>query len=106
VVLALAGPTSDPEELAEEFLTLCRKTLPRESFKQKVNPERDARWFRLHKEGMSYREIAELVLKEGGFDQRSTGEEDWKEELDAWTSRVTVACLRWQEHLTRLTDSV
>ena len=106
VVFALAGPTSDPEEIAEEFLRVCRKTLPKECFKQKVNPERDARWFRLHKEGLSYREIAELALKEDGFDRRCASDEDWKQELDAWTSRVTVACLRWQEHLTRLTDSV
>jgi hypothetical protein len=105
-VMAVAGPTSDPEEIAEEFLRLCRKMLPHECFKTKVNPERDARWFRLHKEGLSYRKVAALYLKEEGFDQRSASDEDWKQELDAWTSRVTLACLRWQEHLTRLTDSM
>ena len=101
LVIAVAGPLSDPEELAAEFLGVCRDVLPAETWVRKANPERDARWFRWFKEGLTDREIAERHLEEDGFRLRAVDDTEWKTEVTAWANRVAVARIRWWQHVTR-----
>jgi hypothetical protein len=91
LVFVVAGPTSDPNELAEEFLQRCLELFPPESWVKKERPERDARWFRLSKGGKQDWEIA----------AQSPEEDSW------WGGANTVrqARFRWQRYVTRITRS-
>jgi hypothetical protein len=102
LVIAMAGPMSDPEALAKEFLEECRRVFPEETWVKKEDPARDARWFRLFREKMSDRQIAELeVADKYPYDLRAVSEKNWEEEVQSWEGRICTARCRWWQHITR-----
>jgi hypothetical protein len=87
-VHAVAGPLSDPVQIAEEFLAKCREVLPKQTWVKKETPARDARWFRLHKEGMQDAEI----------DATSPAEDSW-----SGANTVRQARFQWRRYVRRIT---
>jgi hypothetical protein len=87
-VFAVAGPLSDPEAIAREFLAKCKEAFPEETWTAKETPARDARWFRLHKEGMPDAEI----------DANSSRQDSW-----SGANTVRQARFQWRRYVRRIT---
>ena len=58
VIIAAAGPLSNPEEIAREFLDTYYRTFKGKILERSPNEERDARWLRAFYDGKSDAEIA------------------------------------------------
>jgi hypothetical protein len=64
MVIAAAGPFSDPREIAAKFLDTCLDTFPDATWDRMGLNVEAARCVRLHREGRTDYEIAELLLDE------------------------------------------
>jgi hypothetical protein len=92
MVWAVAGPTSDPEAMATEFLRQCKAAFPEETWVNKETPKRDARWFRQSKEGMPDAEIDAVSPKEESWSGANTVKQArrrWKRQIRGVTRSVT-----------------
>ena len=93
LVYVVAGPTSDPEALARDFLAKCKEVFPPETWTKKADPQRDARWFRLFEEGMEDWDIHAASPKKdqwsGGAATVRQGRSRWAAYIKGVTLRVT-----------------
>jgi hypothetical protein len=107
VVVLLAGPMSDLESQIEELRRVYQRTMPRASLVSIRDPETQARWYRLHHEGKTDREIAGMEMERpGGVVSWGMHDDERNDELRLLTARVKMARLRWEKHVTELVRSV
>ena len=106
LVSVVAGPASDPEFLAREFLDRCALVFPPETWQQKRFAERDARRFRLFAEGMTDFQAAKAELEEEHFDLVAVDKREYNREVEARANSVLQSRKRWMAYVTEIVDSV
>lgn len=105
VVMLLAGPASDFEALADEFLAACARLYPAESWQRSTTELRDARWTRAYYEGKTDAEIAwdELgVLHPHEIVHQNPA---YADEHKRKVAQVKQARKRWMDKVTKILDS-
>lgn len=106
MVVLIASPASDIDSLIEEFRAQYQRTMPRASLRSVRDPETRARWFRLFREELADREIADMELKADGFDLRAVDDAEYQRERKLLTGRIRTARKRWLDHVTEVARSV
>jgi hypothetical protein len=106
IVSVVAGPGSDPEQLAHDFLDRCAQRFPKETWMRKGFPERDARRFAAFQNGMTDAQIADTELEAEGWPYRAADDAEYKRELRTRTSAVRKSRQRWLDYVTRMVDPV
>jgi hypothetical protein len=105
LVMAIAGPVSDPEALAEQFLDECYRAFPA-AFARKEHSERDAERHRLFADGLSDFKIARKELEDGGLQRRAVGTTEYNRRVKVRANAVLHARKRWLEYVTNIGELV
>lgn len=106
LVSVVAGPASDPEDLAREFLDRCARLFPAETWTRKGFAERDARRFVDFQGGQTDRQIAEQELRSEGWPSRAADLDEYKRELKTRAAAVRKSRGRWADYVTKILDPV
>jgi hypothetical protein len=96
MVVVMATALSDARGLAEEFVLACDRTFPHVSRRRFRDPEQAARWFRLHREGVGWAELARRKVRE---DRPDLGEksEGFRELVKIERETIKRSATRWWE---------
>jgi hypothetical protein len=105
IVIAVAGPVSDPEVLIEQFHDACYRAFP-EAFARKQNEERDAERVRLYEDGWTDFDIARKELDAEGWPSTAANAAEYNWGVASRANAVWYARKRWLEHLANLTAGV
>jgi hypothetical protein len=105
MVFAIAGPISDPEALAEEFVNRCYREFP-QSFARKEHAERDAERVRLFCEGATDFQIAKAELEADEWSLRAVNKREYNQVVRSRANSITQARKRWLEYVTKSLESV
>lgn len=102
LVIAMAGPLSDPRQVAQDFLDRCRIAFPDENRANKAEPERDATRFKLFHDGHKDSEIVRAELEAEGALIACVDDQEIREEVQSRANAVNITRRRWDEHVTKL----
>lgn len=105
IVMAMAGPASDPEAIIEQFREACYREFP-DAFARKEHAERDAERFRLHHEGLTDFDIARRELEAEGWPWTAASKAEYNWGVESRANAVWYARKRWLEHLANTADPV
>jgi hypothetical protein len=99
MIFALAGPLSDPEVIAKEFVNRWYQEFP-QSFARKEHAERDAERVRLFAENVSDFDIAKAELEVDEWSQRALNKREYNQVVRSRANSITQARKRWLEYVT------
>jgi hypothetical protein len=105
LVYAMAGPLSDPETLAEEFVNRCYREFPH-AFDRKEHAERDAERMRRLAAGESSFQIARDELASEGWDFTAADTREYNQGVRSRANSITQSRKRWLEYVTNSVDPV
>lgn len=105
MVVAAAGPMSDPEAIADEFLERCYREFP-QAFARKEHAERDAERVRLFAEGATDFAIAKAELERDEWSLRATTTREYNSLVRSRANSITQARKRWLEYVTNTVETV
>ena len=101
MVMAVAGPVSDPELLIEQFRDACYRAFP-EAFARKEHAERDAERVRLFSNGATDFEIARAELESEGWQWSASGKVEYNRGVKSRANAVWYARKRWLDYVTNM----
>lgn len=105
VVILAAGPFSDFEALADEFLATCSRVYPAESWQRSHTELRDARWLRAFYEDMTDAEIAWDELARLHPREIVHGNPAFADEHKRKVAQIKQARKRWMDKVTKILAS-
>ena len=105
LVYAMAGPLSDPETLAEEFVNRCYREFPH-AFDRKENAERDAERMRRLLAGDTSFQIARDELEAEGWSVSAIDKREYNLGVRSRANSITQSRKRWLEYVTNSVEPV
>lgn len=106
VVHAYVTPMGDPEDIAARFVAACYQNFDPETFAKREMGGRDAEWWRRHRQGETYRQIALSDERSGIPPEARAYPQHYKPEVTRGTDRVRRAVIRFHKRWTQKVDSV
>lgn len=106
VVHAYATSMGNPEDTAARFIATCYQNFEPETFAHRPNGGRDAEWWRRHRQGEGYREIALADERSGVTPEARVDPKTYADEVRRGTDRVRRAVIRFAKRWTQKIDSV
>ena len=104
LVYVMAGPLSDPETLAEEFVNRCYREFPH-SFDRKEHAERDAERVRRYQTESDF-QIARDELEAEGWSVSAVGKREYNQGVSSRANSITQSRKRWLEYVTNSVEPV
>ncbi len=105
-VALLINSMADPKDAVQEFMDLCARTFPSETWSRRGMAEQDAQRVRLFAEGLTDFDIAKRELKDEGFDLRAKDKREWNREVATRANTICQSRKRWITYLTNLLEPV